>query len=149
MRWCSTAFPQRTTRVRGGRSVAASFTYTVNTRECLLDLMFVGAQSYCYTAGRGQLSAGGLLEVLAGVQPCHGKPFRTLQDAVLARRAVLTGCILVLVGWDEARAEFTRRLRALGLPVLALVVTARALTEPPSWVRMLAPGRIQEGLAAL
>src|SRR6185436_5709140 len=49
-------------------SIAASFAYTIETRECLLDLMFVGAHAYSYTAGRGQLSPGGLLEILAGVQ---------------------------------------------------------------------------------
>jgi uncharacterized protein (DUF58 family) len=130
-------------------SIAASFTYTVDTRECLLDLMFVGTESYCYTAGRGQLSAGGLLEVLAGVQPCRDKPFQALQDAVLARRPALTGCILVLVGWDEARADFTRRLRAQGLPVLALAVSAHPLPDAPPWLRVLAPGRIGEGLATL
>jgi len=130
-------------------SIAASFTYTVDTRECLLDLMFVGAESYCYTAGRGQLSTGGLLEVLAGVQPCRDKSFQALQDAVLARRGALTGCILVLLGWDDERAEFTRRLRAQGLPVLALAVTAQPVPQPPAWLRVLAPGRIPEGLAAL
>jgi uncharacterized protein (DUF58 family) len=130
-------------------SIAASFAYTVNTRECLLDLMFVGAHSYCYTAGRGQLSTGGLLEVLAGVQPCRDKPFSVLQDAILARRAALTGCILIFIGWDEARAAFTRRLRALGLPILALAVSAESVRDAPAWLRVLAPGRIQEGLARL
>ena len=130
-------------------SIAASFAYTVDTRECLLDLMFIGAESYCYTAGRGQLSPGGLLEVLAGVQPCRDRPFQALRDAVLARRAALTGCILVLVGWDEARAEFTQGLRAQGLPVLALAVSARPVPDAPPWLRVLTPGRIGEGLAAL
>ena len=130
-------------------SIAASFAYTVDTRECLLDLMFVGTESYCYTAGRGQLSAGGLLEVLAGVQPSRDQPFRALQEAVLARRAALTGCILVLVGWDEARAEFTRQLRAQGLPVLALAVGARPVPDAPPWLRVLTPGSIGEALATL
>jgi len=130
-------------------SIAASFAYTVNTRECLLDLMFVGAQSYCYTAGRGQLSTGGLLEVLAGVQPCRDKPIRVLQDAILARRAALSGCILILLGWDGARAEFTRRLQALGLPLLALSVSAQPVPAAPAWLHVLTPGRIQEGLARL
>ena len=130
-------------------SIAASFAYTVNTRECLLDLMFVGAESYCYTAGRGQLSTGGLLEVLAGVQPCRDKAFGVLQDAILARRAALTGCILILLGWDEPRAELTRRLQALGLPLLALAVTARPVAAAPAWLHVLTPGRVQEGLARL
>ena len=38
-------------------AVAASFSATVDTHECLLDLMFVGRATYCYTAGRGQLHA--------------------------------------------------------------------------------------------
>jgi len=130
-------------------SIAASFAYTVDTRECLLDLMFIGAESYCYTAGRGQLSTSGLLEVLAGVQPCRNKSFGALQDAVLARRAALTGCILVLVGWDEARSQFTQRLRAHGLPLLALAVSARPVADVPPWLHVLTPGRIGEGLAAL
>jgi hypothetical protein len=130
-------------------SIAASFACTVDTRECLLDLMFVGPQTYCYTAGRGQLSAGGLLEVLAGVQPCRDKSFRTLHAAVVGRRATLTGCILILVGWDEARAEFARHLRALGLPLLAVAVTERPIEQRPAWLRVLTPGRIQEGLASL
>jgi hypothetical protein len=111
--------------------------------------MFIGAESYCYTAGRGQLSTGGLLEVLAGVQPCRNKSFGALQDAVLARRAALTGCILVLVGWDEARSQFTQRLRAHGLPLLALAVSARPVADVPPWLHVLTPGRIGEGLAAL
>ena len=39
-------------------SVAASFACTVLTQESLLDLLFVGNRSYCFTAGRG-LGAGG------------------------------------------------------------------------------------------
>jgi hypothetical protein len=72
-----------------------------------------------------------------------------LQDAILARRAALTGCILIFIGWDEARAAFTRRLRALGLPILALAVSAESVRDAPAWLRVLAPGRIQEGLARL
>ena len=44
---------------RGGRafeeavSVAASFACSIQTQESLLDLLFVGPQAYCFTAGRG------------------------------------------------------------------------------------------------
>ncbi len=130
-------------------SIAASFAYTVNTQECLLDLMFIGAESYCHTAGRGQLSTAHLLEILAGVQPCHNQPFRVLHDAVMGQRAALTGCICILLAWDEPRAEFARRLRALGVPLLALVVTAESISERLPWLHVLEPGRIQEGLARL
>ena len=87
-------------------SIAASFACTINTQECLLDLVFVGAESYCYTAGRGQLQTSNLIEILAGVQPCADKSFKLLHDAVLAQRAMLTGCICILLAWDQARQAF-------------------------------------------
>lgn len=130
-------------------SLASSLACTVNTQECLLDLMFVGAESYIYTAGRGQMTTGSLLEVLAGVPLCADKPFRTLHDAVTARRGLLTGSICILLAWDDARREFIRTLRTLGVPVLALVVTSDTVEERAPWLRVIKPGKVQEGLAAL
>ena len=130
-------------------SVAASLAYTVNTQECLLDLMFVGNESYCYTAGRGQLSAGSLMEVLAGVQLCASQPFQTLHDAVIARRAQLTGSICVLLAWDDARREFIRDLQKSGVPLLVLLVTKEPPEDRPPWLRVIEPGKVLEGLAQL
>ncbi|MBI4204156.1 MAG: DUF58 domain-containing protein [Betaproteobacteria bacterium] len=130
-------------------SIAASFACTVNTQECLLDLMFAGTETYCYTAGRGQMPSGSLLEILAGVQACGTKPFRVLHDAVLARRAALTGGICLLLAWDDARTGFIRALRALGLPLLVIVVTAAPATERAPWLHFIEPGKVQEGLAHL
>ncbi len=130
-------------------SIASSLACAVNTQECLLDLMFVGAESYIYTAGRGQMTTGSLLEVLAGVQLCASKPFRTLHDAVTARRGLLTGSICILLAWDDARREFIRVLRALGVPVLVLVVSAEPIEAREPWLHVIAPGKVAEGLARL
>jgi len=130
-------------------SIASSFACTVNTQECLLDLMFVGNQSYLYTAGRGQLSTGSLLEVLAGVQLCAGQSFATLQQSVFARRHLLSGSICILLAWDEARREFIRALRAQGVPVLVLVVSSEAVSERAPWLHVVAPEQVQQGLARL
>ncbi len=130
-------------------SVAASYACTVSTQECLLDLMFVGANTYAYTSGRGQLPTANLLEILAGVQPCRDKPFAALSDAVIARRSAISGCIVILLAWDDARADFVARLRASGVPYLAMLVTAQPPSDPPPWLRVLLPGAIEQGLAAL
>jgi hypothetical protein len=130
-------------------SIASSLACTVNTQECLLDLMFVGAESYIYTAGRSQMTTGSLLEILAGVQPCASKPFRSLQDAVTARRGLLTGGVCVLLAWDEARREFIRTLRALGVPVLVWMVTTETITQREPWLRVITPGKVMESLAGL
>ena len=132
-------------------AVAASFAATVDTRECLLDLMFVGRETYCFTAGRGQLQAQQLLEVLAAVSPHAGGEFRTLADSVLAGRAALSSAILVLLAWDQARRDLVTRLQATGLQVLALVVSdaPEPVGEHAPWLTVLQPGKIQQGLAAV
>ena len=130
-------------------SIAASYACTIHTQECMLDLMFVGAESYCYTAGRGQLQTANLVEILAGVRICADKPFRELGEAVLAQRAMLASSICILLAWDAPRQEFVRQLRVSGIPSRVLVVTASDIPDKPEWLRVLAPGKIQEGLAAL
>ncbi len=130
-------------------SIAASFAYTIDTRECLLDLMFIGPEAYTYTAGRGQMQAGNLLEILAGVQPCRDKPFSVLGNAVVARRGALTGFICVLLGWDEERASFLRQLQSHGIAFRAIAVTREPVADSPPWLLTVEPGKVQEGLGKL
>src|ERR1043165_299762 len=61
-------------------SVAASFACSVRTQESLLDLLFVGPQSFCFTIGRGVGHTEQMLEILAGVQPCTANPFDDLES---------------------------------------------------------------------
>ena len=132
-------------------SVAASFAATVPAGDTMLDLLFVGAGAYCYSAGRGLGAADRLLEVLACVEPAPAGSFATLASSVLLRAPAMSGCICVLLGLDEARRDFLRRLRAAGVPTLALVV--REPGGPPlgetEGARVLEVGRAAEGLAGL
>jgi uncharacterized protein (DUF58 family) len=128
-------------------ALAASFVYTIDTQDCLLDLLFVGGEVRAYTAGRGQMRAEHMLEVLAGVGPSAPGAFDTLARAVLARRARLSSVIAIFVGWDEARARFVAALRAEGFEVRALLVGGDA--SAPSGVVRLIPGKIEQGLAQL
>ena len=130
-------------------SIAASFAYTIETRECLLDLMFIGAQAYSHTAGRGQLSPGSLLEILAGVQPCRDRAFSALSEAVLAKRQALSGCICVLLAWDGARREFARTLQAHGVALRVIAVSDTPVDERPPWLLVVEPGKVEEGLARM
>ena len=128
-------------------AVAASFVYAIDTRECLLDLLFVGGEVRTYTAGRGQMQLEHMLEVLAGVGPSAPAAFADLSRAVLAQRAGLTSCIVVLLEWDEARRNFVEALRRTGVELRVLLVSERA--EPPPGVTLLHPASIGAGLAAL
>ena len=130
-------------------AVAASFACTIDTQECMLDLMFVGAEPYTYTAGRGQLQAGSLLEVLAGVTLCSEQPFAVLARALGERAAGLSGCVCILLGWDRARADLIDSLRARGSALRVLCICTAPIADAPPWLTQLVPGQVQQGLAAL
>ena len=139
-------------------ALAASFVYTIDTHECLLDLLFVddGASAVqhgvrAYTAGRGQLQSQHMLEVLAAAGPSDVTAFPDLARAVVARRESLSSVILILLSWDEERRKLVAALRATGAEVRALLVCAErdAPPERPPGVLLLVPGRIEQGLAAL
>jgi len=137
-------------------SVAASFACTILTQESLLDLLFVGAESYCFTAGRGVGHTDRMLEILAGVRECPDKPFAILEHLVLSHVSAVSGCVCVLLAWDEPRRAFVKKLQALNVPVLVLVMARSGGTLDPGPLRdephrflALEPGRVEQGLARL
>lgn len=134
-----------------GVALAASFVYTIDTQDCLLDLLFVASEVHRYTAGRGQLQAGHMLEALAGVTPSAPAAFDALAAALLAERGRLSSCILVLLGWDAARRALVEALTASGMQLRVLLVCEADATpaELPHTVRVLHPGAIEAGLAGL
>lgn len=130
-------------------AVAASFVYTIDTQECLLDLLFIGGDVKTFTAGRGLSQAEQMLEVLAGVTPSAPERFPELARTVLTRRDTVSSVIAVLLAWDEPRRRFIAEARASGLEVRALLVTDSAQAADGAGLHLLRPGSIQQGLAAL
>jgi hypothetical protein len=69
----------------------------------------------------------------------------------------VSGCICVLQQWDDARKNFVEKLRALGVPVLVLVIIDSGEAEPdagplrdaPGSFHVLEIGKIAEQLARL
>jgi len=132
-------------------SLAASFACTVETQENLLDLMFVGADTYTFTAGIGQLHTDSMLEILASVRACEDKSFSELGNAILERRPSLSGCILLLTAWDEDRRRLVDELTASGLPLEIFVITGSAAIPQESEYSLhsLEAGKMAECLAKL
>jgi uncharacterized protein (DUF58 family) len=139
-------------------SVAASFACTVLTQESLLDLLFVGAEAYAFTAGRGLAHADQMLEILAAVQPCRNRTFEQLEGLVLDHVQNVSGCICVLLAWDAARQQLVKKLRLLGVPLQVLVIRPAGETErlapgpmhdAPGQFHQLELGQIGEQLANL
>jgi uncharacterized protein (DUF58 family) len=139
-------------------SIAASFACTIQTQESLLDLLFVGAQSYCFTAGRGVAHGEQLLEILASVRPSKDQGFEKLERLVLNHISKVSGCIFLFLAWDQPRRDFVQKVRALGVPLLVLVVveTGRAKLMPagpaidrPERFFVVECGKIEQDLARL
>ena len=138
-------------------SVAASFACTIQTQESLLDLLFVGTEAYCVTAGRGLAHSDQMLEVLASVRANLDKEmFNGLEELVLNHASRVSGCICVLINWDDARQELIRKLRMMGIPLLVLLIVeagdakkidAGPMRDDPRNFRILEVGAIEEGLA--
>lgn len=139
-------------------SIAASFVYTIQTQESLLDLMFVGTEAFCFTSGRGLSHTDKMLEILASVQACRDKPFSSLLPLVIERASLLSGCICILLTWDEERKKLIGLLKSLGIPLMVLVITddkspehldPGPMKDNPNNLRRLQVGKIKEGLAQL
>jgi len=139
-------------------SVAASFACTVGTQESLLDLLFVGPESYCFTAGRGVAHGDRMLEILASVRACKEERFKDLERLVLDHAPAVSGCICVLLAWDEQRREFVRKLRMLGVPLLVLLLAEHhdrrpidpgPMREEPEHFHVLRLGAVESTLATL
>jgi uncharacterized protein (DUF58 family) len=139
-------------------SVAASFVCTVRTQESLLDLLFVGPQSYRFTAGRSLAHTQQMLEILASVRPCREHPFQKLEHLVLTHVGALSGCICVFLAWDEARRGFIEKLKRIGVPVLALVIAEPGqsaaldpgpLRDEPHCFHAIEVGQIEQSLSRL
>jgi uncharacterized protein (DUF58 family) len=103
-------------------SVAASFIVGLDRSESLLDLMFIAGDAHTVTAGLGMDRTEKLLEVLAGVELEHGAQLDLLAQTVIRHREKMTSCLLVLNGWDEARAHFVKTLLKAAIPCVPLIV---------------------------
>ena len=139
-------------------SVAASFACTLQTQESLLDLLFVGAEAYTFTSGRGLAYADQMLEILAAVKPAAGKTIADLEDLVINHSALVSNCICVFLAWDEPRQRFIKKLMTSGVPVLVLVLVADPPKKPldpgplrdnPESFHTLVLGNIEAGLRTL
>ncbi|MDM8545143.1 DUF58 domain-containing protein [Candidatus Venteria ishoeyi] len=129
-------------------SVAASFVSNMTTQDTLLDMMLVGDQAYCFTSGRGLQHLDKMLEILACVQPESRKTIKELKPLVTEHANILSGCICILLGWDDARKNLIQCLHALNIPLLGLIICPpdTILEALPADIYVLHSGQIQEDL---
>ncbi|MGA2750049.1 MAG: DUF58 domain-containing protein [Verrucomicrobiota bacterium] len=116
-------------------SIAASLACNIQNQDSLLDLMFVESKAYCFTSGRGVGHSEQMLEILASVQVCADNNFCALEHLVVTHARDMSGCICVLLSWDEDRQRLVKALLARNVPVRVFVVTPSEAVLAPGVMR--------------
>ncbi|HOW50600.1 MAG TPA: DUF58 domain-containing protein [bacterium] len=137
-------------------SIAASYLVGGGGGDEIIELMFVGAEAFSFSVGRGTGSPDRMLEILAGVEPCRDRNFAELTRLVGERLELLCGTVVILTDIDESRKELLARLDAAPVDHLTLLITAdpekmrRRLTElAVGNVHIVEVGKVQEALTTL
>ena len=110
-------------------SVAASLIDVPDNNDSLLDLMFVGNEAHKFTSDRGIANLNRMLEILACVNACHDKTFETLSNLVFRNIDSLSALICIFLDWNESRQAFIKKIRALNIPVLVVVLEESSRAE--------------------
>jgi uncharacterized protein (DUF58 family) len=132
-------------------SVAASFVSDVETRDSLLECLFVEDQMVeLFVGGPGASRASErMLEVLALVEPTVDPGnVEALRHSLLRRASHLSAAILVLTEWDAPRQSMVEQLRARGIRCVSLVMV-EAPRQPLADVYFLPLGEVGRSLLAL
>lgn len=127
-------------------SVAASFVSTIDRSFCLLDFMFVRDSPEAFTVERGVAKSSALLDVLARVEGNAEGDYEELCRLVIRYSAEMTGCVVVLSGWDDERKLFVAKLRKVGLELSLYVIGVGEQPEDAASVHWLRWDQVQQDL---
>lgn len=130
-------------------SVAASFASSIDSRESLIELMFISGRDRVVSAGRGAGPSTTLLEVLAGVEASDTPAFDALERLVTRHAEDLAGCLAVLAGWSPERQKLLRKLAGAGIELAAIVVCHEPPEARPPRVHFVRHGQLAADLLKL
>jgi len=114
-------------------SLAAGIAGALARREYIIDLFAAGAEIHQFRAGRALAHFDNILEILACIEGGGRLDVGALEAALLPEARRLSAVVLVMMDWDEKRADLVRKLKEHGIAVR--VVSVR-------------PGKRPVGLAA-
>jgi len=104
-------------------SIAASFMTAQKEQDALLDLMFIGNNTYRFTSGRGLGGTENILEVLACIKPVYESNIKDMELMLKEYSHECSGLICILLDLDEARRNFLQILSLFNVPVKVLIVS--------------------------
>lgn len=103
-------------------SLAAGIADVLARQEYIIDIFAAGSQVFHFQAGRALAHFEHILEILACLEAEDRLDMHALEAALLPEAGKLSAVVLVMMDWDDARAELIRKLKAHGVAVRVLSV---------------------------
>jgi len=103
-------------------SLAAGIADVLARQEYIIDIFAAGSQVFHFRAGRALAHFEHILEILACLETEDRLDVGALEAVLLPEAQRLSAVILVMMDWDEPRAELIRKLKAHGVAVRVLSV---------------------------
>lgn len=104
-------------------SIAASFIVATDSRESLIDLMFIAGREQVISASQSARRSEILLETLAGVESSTSEDLQTLAQLVIRHAEDLAGCLVLFTHWSPSRHSLLTQLETQGIDTAAIVIT--------------------------
>lgn len=104
-------------------SIAASFMIAQTEQDALLDLMFIGNNTYRFTSGRGLGGTENILEVLACIEPVYQSNIKEMETMIEGYNHECSGLICIFLNMTEERRNFIEKLSYYNIPIKVLIVT--------------------------
>ncbi|NLF17222.1 MAG: DUF58 domain-containing protein [Lentisphaerae bacterium] len=128
-------------------SLSAAVADYLCRQETIIDLFAAGPEVYRFQGGRSLGFLENILDILACLQPHHGEPFAEFSEELLDEVARINNTVLVLLTWNDVRRDLLESLRAAGVAVTAVLVSADGQPPPglPAEIRVQRAGDIRSG----
>jgi uncharacterized protein (DUF58 family) len=110
-------------------SIAASYMTAQKEQDALLDLMFIGNETYRFTSGRGLGGTDNIMEVLACIKPVCENNIKSMELMLQDYIHECSALICILLDLDESRQRLLKTLSGFNVPIKALIVTDSEETE--------------------
>ena len=135
-------------------SVVASIADYFSRSEYIVDILAAGPDIYEVSAGRSLAYLENILDVLACLEPCYQAPFETIGPSLFGKLTQIATLVAVLQDWDQGRADFLRRVKALGTSVRTIVVREgatrldwRSADPELGEIEVLTPSSVEQAIA--
>jgi uncharacterized protein (DUF58 family) len=104
-------------------SIAASFMTAQKEQDALLDLMFIGNNTYRFTSGRGLGGTENIMEVLACIKPVYESNIKSMEVMLNEYMHECSALICILLDLDKPRQRLLRTLASYNVPIKVLIIS--------------------------